>query len=199
MYTRLLTFKGATDIDGGVAYLRREVLPILTAQHGYRGVTASGNRSTNIFGILSLWETEEDRASSESALGKPRQEAVKIVGGNLTVENLEQMVAEVVKPITVGCPLFVTRVSMDPAKVDENVAFFKGDVLPVIKSQPGFCALRNMIDRASGHGVVGSVWETPEALDAFIAIQPERRKIAEARGVHFDEQETREILFADIK
>jgi hypothetical protein len=83
--------------------------------------------------------------------------------------------------------------------VDENVAFFKSDVLPVIKSQPGFCALRNMIDRTTGKGAVGSVWETPEALDAFVAMQPERRKIAESRGVRFDEQDTREILFADIK
>jgi len=199
MYTRMLTFRGATDIDGGVTYLRQEVLPILTAQHGYRGVTASGNRSTNVLGILSLWETKEDRASSDSALGKAREEAVKIVGGNLTVENLEQMVAEVVKPIAVGCSLFVTRVSMDPSTVDENVAFFKSDVLPVITSQPGFCALRNMVDRTTGKGAVGSVWETPEALDVFVAMQPERRKIAESRGVHFDEQETREILFANIK
>jgi hypothetical protein len=88
----MLTFRGSTDIDGGVTYLRQDALPILTAQHGYRGVTASGNRSTNVFGILSLWETEEDRASSDSALGKAREEAVKTVGGNLTVENLEQMV-----------------------------------------------------------------------------------------------------------
>ena len=199
MYTRMLTFRGATDIDGGVTYLRQEALPILTAQHGYRGVTASGNRSTNVFGILSLWETEQDRGSSDSALGKAREEAVKIVGGDLTVENLEQMVGEVVKPIKAGCLLFVTRVSMDPSKVDENLAFFKSDVLPVFKSQPGFCALRNMMDRTTGKGVVGSVWETQEALDSFVAMQPERRKIAETRGVRFDEQETREILFAEIK
>jgi len=199
MYTRMLTFRGANDIDGGVTYLRQEALPILTAQHGYRGVTASGNRATKVFGILSLWETEADRASSDSALGKAREEAVEVVGGNLTVENLEQVVAEVVKPITVGCSLFVTQLSMDPSKVDDNVAFFKSDVLPVFKSQPGFCALRNMIDRTTGKGAVGSVWETQEALDAFVAMQPERRKIAESRGVSFDEQETREILFADIK
>jgi heme-degrading monooxygenase HmoA len=199
MYTRLLTFKGASDLDGGVAYLREEALPVLTAQHGYRGVTASGNPSTRIFGILSLWDTEQDRASSDSALGKAREEAVKVVGGTLTIENLEQLVAEVVNPITVGCSLFITRVSMDPAKIDDNVAFFKSDVLPVIKSQPGFCALRNMIDRNTGKGVVGSVWETQDALDAFVAMQPERRKIAEGRGVRFDEQETRKVLFADIK
>ena len=43
MFTRLLTFKGTTDIDGGVRYLREEVLPVLHAQRGYQGITASGD------------------------------------------------------------------------------------------------------------------------------------------------------------
>ena len=103
MYTRLLNFTGATDIDGGVAYLRDEVLPVLNAQHGYRGVTASADRAGRLLGILSLWESESDRAASDSALGKARQEAVKIAGGTLTVENYEQVVAEVKKPPAVGC------------------------------------------------------------------------------------------------
>jgi heme-degrading monooxygenase HmoA len=199
MYTRLLTFRGATDIDGGVSYLRQEAVPILNAQHGYRGVTAAGDRSRGVLGILSLWETEADRAASNSALGKAREEALDIVGGELTVENLEEVVAEIKKPVKAGCALLVTRVSMDPAKVDENLAFFKSDVLPQIASQPGFCALRNMLDRATGKAVVGSVWETRAALDAAAAEQPERRKTAEARGVRFDETESREILFAEIK
>lgn len=199
MFTRMLTFKGATDIESGVAYLREEALPILAAQRGFRGVSASANRSTNSLGILSLWDTEEARAASDSALGKARKEAVQIVGGNLIVENFEEMVAELAKPVAPGCLLFITRASMDPAKVNENVAFFKSDVLPVIRSQPGFCALRHMIDRATGTGFVGSVWETRQALDSFVAMQPERTKIAESRGVHFDEQETREILFVDVR
>ena len=199
MYTRLLTFKGATDIDGGTTYLREEVLPILSSQHGYRGVTASANRSANVFGVLSVWETENDRASSDSALGNARQGALKIVGGNLTVENLEVVAAGAVRPITAECKLLITRLGMDPAKVDDIVAFFTSDVFPVFKAQPGFCGLHNMIDRAAGKAVVGSAWETQDAIDAYLTIQPERRRIAESRGVRFDEQETREILFTAMK
>ena len=199
MYARLLTFSGASDIDGGVTYLRQEVLSILNAQRGYRGISASADRARGLLGILSLWETEADRGASDSALGTARQDALEIVGGEVVIEHLEQVVAEVVKPIGPGCALLVTRVSMDPSKVEENVAFFKSDVVPQISSQPGFCGLRNLIDRATGKGLVGSVWETREALEGFAAQQPERRKIAEGRGVRFDETETREILFAEIK
>ena len=199
MYTRLLTFKGATDIDGGTAYLREQVLPILSSQHGYRGVTASANRAANVFGILSVWETENDRASSDSTLEHARQGALKILGGNLTVENLEVVAAGAVRPITAECKLLITRLSMDPAKVDDIIAFFRSDVFPVFKAQPGFCGLHNMIDQAAGKAVVGSAWETQDAIDAYLTIQPERRRIAESRGARFDEQETREILFTAMK
>lgn len=195
MYTRLLTFKGATDIDGGTTYLRQKVLPILSAQPGYRGLTASSNRSAKVFGILSVWETESDRAASDTALTEARQEALEIVGGSLTVENLEVAAAGAVKPITADCSLLITRLSMDPSKVNEIVAFFGTEVFPFFKTQPGFCGLHNMIDRAAGKAVVGSAWESQRAIDAYLAVQPERRSLAESRGVRFEEQETREILF----
>jgi heme-degrading monooxygenase HmoA len=199
MFTRLLTFKRATDIDGGVTYLRDEVLPVLNAQHGYRGVTASADRAGAVFGILSLWESESDRAASDSALGKARAEAVKIVGGDLTVENLEQVAEVITKPPMAGCGLVVTRTSMDPASVDDNIAFFKNEVSAQIKAEPGFCALRNMIDRQTGRGVVGTVWENRGAMEAFAAKSSERRAPAVSRGISFDETSYRELLLAELK
>jgi heme-degrading monooxygenase HmoA len=199
MYTRLLTFRRATDIDGGVTYLRDEVLPVLNAQHGYRGVTASADRAGALLGILSLWESESDRAASDSALGKARQEAVKVVGGDLTVENFEQVAEEITKPPMAGCALIVTRTSMDPASVDDNIAFFKNEVVGQIKAEPGFCALRNMIDRQTGRGVVGTVWENRGAMEAFAAKAPERRAPAVSRGITFDDMSYRELLLAEMK
>ena len=199
MYTRLLTFRRATDIDGGVTYLRDEVLPVLNAQHGYRGVTASADRAGALLGILSLWESESDRAASDSALGKARQEAVKVVGGDLTVENFEQVAEEITKPPMAGCSLIVTRTSMDPASVDDNIAFFKNEVVGQIKAEPGFCALRNMIDRQTGRGVVGTVWENRGAMEAFAAKAPERRAPAVSRGITFDDMSYRELLLAEMK
>lgn len=199
MFNRVLTFSGATDLDGGVAYLREQALPVLEAQHGYRGVTASGDRSRGVFGILSIWESESDRAASDSALGKAREEALKVVGGDLTVENFEEVVLEIARPPSPGCGLFVSRVHMDPSTVEGNIKFFKDEVLPQIKSQPGFCGLRNMVDRASGRAIVGSVWETRSQAEEMKATQPARRSRAEERGVSFDESEIRDVLFAAIK
>jgi len=199
MYTRVLTFTGAKNIDGGVDYLRQKVVPLLKEQKGYRGVTASVDRSGGVFGILSLWETEPDREASESALAKARQEGLDIIGGELTVEKFEQLLLEVADPPGPGSALMVTRISMDPAKIDENLAFFKSDVLPRIKAGAGFQAVRNMIDRKTGHGLVGTVWANQDAMKAAAAEAQSRRQEGIARGVSFGDVSYREILFADTR
>ena len=199
MHTRVLTFTGAKNIDGGVDYLRQKVVPLLKEQKGYRGVNASADRSGGVLGILSLWETESDREASESALAKARQEGLDITGGQLTVETFEQLLSEVADPPGPVSALMVTRISMDPAKIDENLAFFKSDILPRIKANAGFQAVRNMIDRKTGHGLVGTVWANQDAMKAAAAEAQSRRQEGIARGVSFGDVSYREILFADMR
>jgi len=93
----------------------------------------------------------------------------------------------------------VTRISMDPAKIDENLAFFKSDILPRIKANAGFQAVRNMIDRKAGHGLVGTVWANQDAMKAAAAEAQSRRQEGIARGVSFGDVSYREILFADMR
>jgi heme-degrading monooxygenase HmoA len=199
MYTRLLTFTGATDIDAGVDYLAEEALPILEAQRGFRGVSASADRATGILIILSVWESEADRSASDSALGKARAETVKRVGGSLEIENFEQTVHSIVQPTVSGCQLNIARVRMEPATIDANVEWFKDQVLPQISAQSGFCGVRNMVDRETGRALTGSVWVDRESADASLASMPARQSAAEARGVTFEDISQREILFSAFK
>ena len=199
MYTRLLTFTGATGIDAGVDYLREKALPVLEAQHGFRGVSASADRSGNLMSILSLWETEGDRSASDSALGKAREEALKLVGGSLEIENFDEVVQVITKPPGAGCVLNVVRVRMEPGSIESNTAWFKEAIVPQITSQQGFCALRNMVDRQSGRALSGSVFENKQSADASLAAIPERRSAAEERGVTFESINQREVLLSQIK
>lgn len=199
MYTRIVAFNGAKNIDEGLDYFRQQVVPLLDAQNGYRGALASADRSAGVLSVVSFWESEADRSASESGLAKARQDAQQIVGGEVSVENFEQVVEVTSKAPAPGMALYVTRVSMDPSTVDDNIEFFKSTVLPDITSQPAFCALRNMIDRASGRGATGTIFENRAALDAVDATQAERRARAQARGVTFDATFARELLFVDLK
>jgi heme-degrading monooxygenase HmoA len=199
MHNRVLTFTGATNIDDGVAFVRANAVPVLQEQKGYRGVTASADRDGGVLGVLSLWETEADRDASLGPLAELRQQGLDVVGGELTVESFEQLVEEMASPPTVGSALMVTRISMDPSKIDENLGFFRSEILPRITASPGFLALRNMIDRKTGRGIVGSAWADQDAMKKAAAEGQARRHEGRARGVNFDEDSYREIVFADVR
>lgn len=161
-------------------------MPAPTGRRAYSGSSPSGRRSRT--------ETQA-RAHSPSHARR-----ASVIGGDLTVETFEQLVAEVGdQPPGPGSALMVTPISMDPAKVDENLAFFKSDVLPRIKASAGFQAVRNMINRETGQGLVGSAWASQDAMKAASAEAMARREEGVARGVNFGETSYREILFADVR
>ena len=150
MFTRVVQFDDARDVDAGVAFVRDTVTPVLRQQKGFRGVTASADRAAGVVGVLTVWETEADRDASESALAKVLSEGAKIIGGEMSVELYEEMVVEIAGAPRKGASLLIRRVSMDPAKIDDNLKFFNKTVLPQIKESPGFLAVRNMINRSTG-------------------------------------------------
>jgi heme-degrading monooxygenase HmoA len=199
MFVRVNSVTGAQNIDAGVAFLRDKVIAELQGQRGFRGLTASGNHSTGDFGILGLWDTLEDLEASDSAVSKLRTEAMAALGGQISVETMEQMVGEVARPQDmVGCPLRIVRVKMDPAKVDEHVAFFRSDVLPEMKAAPGFLAVRNMVNRSTGEGVVGTIWADEDSRQANEALAEERRQRALDRGVEIGEPSFRTVLLSHL-
>jgi len=198
MFVRIVTVTGAKDIDGGLQFVKETVAPLLRQQHGWQGTTASANRSTGEVSVLSQWASKADLDASEGALQKSRAEAQAIFGGDMTVDIGEQVVFDVLKPPFLGARLLLRPLSMDPAKVEENAEFFKSTVLPQIRSGEGYLALRNVINRESGRGAVGSLWENDEALEAAAAVAEERRPMGEAHGISFEPFSKREVVFADL-
>src|SRR3954463_9068648 len=97
MFTRIVSFTGAKDIDSGIAYVRDVVTPVLHSQRGWRGTTASADKVSGVFSVLTLWETEADRDASESALLKVREEGHTIIGGQMSVDYYEQVSAQITK------------------------------------------------------------------------------------------------------
>jgi hypothetical protein len=88
---------------------------------------------------------------------------------------------------------------MEPKSVEGNIAWFKESIVPMITSQQGFCALRNMVDRQSGRALSGSVFEDKKSAEASLAGIPQRRSAAEERGVTFESINQREILLSQVK
>jgi len=200
MFVRVLTFAGAEHIDEGVRFVRDEAVPVLRQQHGYRGTAVSADRSGGLFGVVTRWETEADRDASDSALAKSREDGRRIIGGTLTVELLEEVVWEVAEPPVAGTSVLrLRRTSMDPAAIDENLEFFRTVVVPELRAMRGFQAVRNMVNRQDGTGMVGTVWADAGAREAGEEQGAARRQRASAeRGVVFLEESSREIPYVDL-
>jgi heme-degrading monooxygenase HmoA len=196
MYSRIVTFTGASDIDAGVTYIRDVVAPVLRQQKGFRAVTASADRDGGLVAVMTLWETAEDRDASESAMEKARDEGQKIIGGQMTVELFEETLVELYDTPTLGSALLVRRLRMDPARVADNVDFFRREILPQIKAEPGLVGIRQLVNRETGEALVGSVWRDAGALRSA-AESAARRQQAVADRVTFLEQSQREIVFME--
>ncbi len=195
MHARITIVNGANDIDGGIEYMKRQVIPGLRQQKGYRGLSISGDRAGRVLNILTQWETQADMDASESAIEKVRDDAVKVIGGNFTVERYEQLVFDVQPPgPTVGAKLHIREIKMDPSKIDENLAFFKQVIIPEFKSSPGFLAVRNLMNRSTGEGRVGTTWADDASLEAQLAQTEPRRARAAERGVTFGSDRLAEML-----
>lgn len=200
MYARIVTFTSAKNIDGGISFLRGNLLPIISDQKGYRGLSLSADRPGGVFGVLSLWDTEAERDASWDVLAQRRQEGLDIIGGQLSVKTYEQLLLDQGDtPPAPGSALMLTPISMDPAKIDENLAFFRSDVLPRIKATQGFQAARVLMNRETGQGLVGTAWADEDAVRAAAADAQARRPEGAARGVQFGEVSYREIVFTDLR
>jgi heme-degrading monooxygenase HmoA len=199
MHARLTTVRGAAEIDKGIAFLRDTVLPQVQQQKGFRGLTASADRSTGLLIVLALWDSEADLDASESVADKARGESLKVLGGQASVDRFEQTVWEVGEvPPKAGAKLHVRPVQTDPSRVDENLAFFKEAVLPEIKATPGFMSVRFLMNRETGDGRVGTIWADAASLDIARAKSEERRSVAAGRGVQFGQDMVLELVLAAV-
>ncbi|GAC1445655.1 MAG: hypothetical protein NVSMB55_27850 [Mycobacteriales bacterium] len=199
MFTRVVTISGAQDIDAGIEYVRSTVAPVLRQQRGFRAMTTSVDRSSGLLGVLSVWETAVDRDSSESAVLKLREEVQEITGGRLTVDLYEETLVEMVggRLPAPGTFLLVTRVKSDVDKVDANLEHFRREVLPQIKANPGLLAVRQMINRQTGEGIVGTVWADEPSMRAAADAAAERQRTT-TPPVTIVSRSEREVVFVDI-
>lgn len=200
MYARIVTITGAKDIDGGIRWLRKQLPPALKDQKGFRGLGISASRAGGILGVLTLWDTEAAREASWDALAATaRQQGQDVIGGQLSAEGYEELLSEAgSSPPAAGSALMLRPVSMDPAAVDENLAYFRSEILPWIKAHHGFQHERVLMNRETGHGVGVTVWASEADMKAAAADAQTRPQASAERGVQLGEPRYREIVFTDV-
>lgn len=195
MHVRVTTGSGVTDIDAGLKVVTGEVLPRVKEQAGFRGLSMSGDRPSGVVTVLTQWDDKEAMEASNSVAEKARSDAMAAMGGQMAVATFEQLVWEVEVRPEPGSKLHIREIRMAPDQIDSNVQFFKDTVVPQMRAVQGFLAVRNLMDRATGEGRVGTMWADNDALQASLAQTEERRAQAAGRGVQFGNDTFLEVLF----
>jgi quinol monooxygenase YgiN len=60
----------------------------------------------------------------------------------------------------------VTKVQLQPDKLDEAIRIYQESVVPAAKQQPGFRSTQLLTDRASGTGMAVTAWDTEANMQA---------------------------------
>jgi heme-degrading monooxygenase HmoA len=197
MYARITISESVDDVERAVALIRESVGPRATALPGSRGITASQDLSTGAIFVLTLWETEDDMRASEAAADQIRSDTMNALGSTATVERYEQTVwVGGSEPPGDDARLHVREIAIDPSTLEDNLEFFRSSVMPELQATEGFGGVRQLIDRGTGRGYVGTVWANERALEASLANSEARRARASERGVSFGAESVRRILYS---
>jgi heme-degrading monooxygenase HmoA len=198
MHCRVVTFNGAENIDAGISFIRERLLPVIGDQKGYRGLAASADRGNRVLAVITMWDTEAERDASWDSLEPSRDQGRDVVGGEMTVDNYEVLMQELGAPPGPDSALLLLPVSMDPARIDEHLEYYRREIAPQIKAAPGFQALRVLVNRATGQGVSGSVWADEAAMRAAAQRAEAGRADAASRGVQLGELDFRQMVVNDL-
>lgn len=166
MHIRMTTVDGAAErFDDVLALLRDRVQPLVDGLPGSRGLAALVSRERGRVIATTAWDSAEDRAASDAALAPLRAEAAELLGGAVTVEELELAVFERIVPASAGCWTRMTRTSVDASRIEEGIVAFSTQVLPALRALPGFCTAVLLVDRATGTAITATTWASRQALD----------------------------------
>jgi hypothetical protein len=201
VYARSTTVQAQpSSIDAGIAHVRDEVMPALPEIDGFVGLSLLVDRDSGRCIVTTAWETEEAMHGSAERVQPIRDRAAEMFGGSATVEEWEIAVLHRDHRSGEGACARVTWVKSDPARIDENVEYYKTSVLPDIENLEGFCSVSLLINRASGRSASCATFDSRDAMERNReqATSLKTAKIQEAGVEELDEREF-ELALAHLR
>jgi hypothetical protein len=168
VYARSTTIQAQpSSIDAGVAHMRDVVLPRLQEVDGCVGLSVLADKQTGRCIATTAWETEDAMRAREEE-GRPvRDRAMQVIDvvGSPVTEEWEIAALHREHRAGEGACARVIWVKMPPDQLDAGINFYKMSVLPDLEALDGFCSASLLVDRASGHAVTCTSFDSLEAME----------------------------------
>jgi hypothetical protein len=179
MYARTTYATGdPAQIEHCLEGLRTEAPKLLADSHGFRSFGLFADREQGKIAMGSWWQSENDRANSDSHLGRRRTELLTPFADSILTGDFE-IAAFAADPEQSSAAAFrLGRFMIEPDRIDGLVSRFKEDGLPRLQDLSGFCGVAMFIDRERGIGSVGTLFADRSALAASRTPQSAARREA---------------------
>jgi hypothetical protein len=201
VYARTTTIQAdRSKIDDGIAHVRDQVLPAVTAMDGCVGMSLLVDRESGRCIATTAWESEAAMQESAERVKPLRTDAEQQLGtSSSNVDVWEVAVVHRDHATPEGACARVTWLSGDAGSSDRAVDIYKMVVLPKLQEWDGFCSASLMINRETGR-IVGTVTlETLAQLEA--TRQPSagiRERASQEMGAVVDDVAEMEVALAHL-
>ena len=168
MFARTTTIQGdPAKIDAGIAHVRDQVFPAVTAMTGCAGMSLLVERDSGRCIATTAWESEAAMQSSAELVRPLRASAEQALGASTSsVDTWEVAVMHRDHATRDGSCATVTWLRTDAGNVDRAVDVFRMAVLPKMEELDGFCSASMLINRQTGRRVGTITFDSREALAA---------------------------------
>lgn len=201
MYARTSTIQAdPARIDEGIAYLRDQVIPAVTAIEGCVGMSLVVERDSGRCIATAAWATEDAMRDSAEKVRPYRDEAQRLLGAESSeVEVWEVAAVHRDHAMPEGACARLTFLSGDPSAADRAVDVYKLAVLPKIQEFDGFCSASLLINREKGRAVGTLTFERHDQLEATRDAATRIREMASHEmGATVDEVAEVEVALAHL-
>jgi len=203
MFVRATTLQAdPARLDEGIAFVRESVVPAAAELPGSRGMSMFVDRQCNLVTVTSAWDTEQARVAADRVLTPLRARGARILGSTQrpATEWFELAVLDRRRPAEQGFWARMTRVTIDPPKVDVSIDAYSASTVHDLQLLEGYCSAVLLVDRVNGMGAVSVTFESRRALEASRAQAQSIRTVGlDKTGARATEVRESEIVIAGIR
>ncbi|HEV7146920.1 MAG TPA: antibiotic biosynthesis monooxygenase [Pedococcus sp.] len=201
MYARTTTIQAdPTKIDDGIAHVRDNVIPVVTAMDGCVGMSLLVDRETGRCIATTSWASQAALEDSAQPVRPLRDGAEGALGANSsTVDTWDVAVVHRDHAMPDGACARVTWLSGPTDDTDRAADVFRMAVLPRVQDLDGFCSASLLINRETGRAVGTVTFERREQLEASREAASRIRTAASAEmGATVDDVAEMEVSLAHL-
>ena len=149
-----------------IGYIKTSVRPAVDSVDGSLGLSLYANAEIGVAVLESFWASREALIHSEQMAAPRRTDVVRRAVGTVSVERYRVPVYEREAPLDTAAGLRLTRMDMDPPRIEDTVECFGATVGPRMADAGGFCGALLLVDRDTGRSISETMWASRKALAA---------------------------------